>query len=261
MVEYSRASLFRLTTSVKKAYYKFSLKYHPDKAASKENEEENKIKFQILGKVYSILSNEESKKLYDDCGAIEGEESLFSDIADWTKYWRQMFKKITKNDIADFYKKYRESDEEREDLFKLYVKHEGSMELILQEMFSEDLLEDESRFRDMLNEAIKQKKLDKFDAFVNESAKKASKRKAKLEKEAKEAEVMRKELGIDESQDSLRNAILNKKKESASDNFLDQLASKYAAKPKGKTAAAKAKTTGAKSRFLTLIIPHQVDCS
>jgi hypothetical protein len=39
---------------------------------------------------------------------------------------------------------------------------------------------------------------------VNESLKKAAKRKAHYKKEAKEAEEMRKEMGIDESQDSLR---------------------------------------------------------
>ena len=60
------------------------------------------------------------------------------------------------------------------------------------------------RFKEIIKDAIEKGETKKFDKFVNESSKKAAKRKAHYEKEAKEAEEMKKEMGIDESQDSLR---------------------------------------------------------
>jgi hypothetical protein len=60
------------------------------------------------------------------------------------------------------------------------------------------------RFKEIINDAIEKGETKSFDLFVNESLKKAAKRKAHYKKEAKEAEEMRKEMGIDESQDSLR---------------------------------------------------------
>jgi len=53
--------------SVKKAYYKQSLKVHPDRVPDEEKENATE-KFQTLGKVYSILSVEEKRKIYDETG-------------------------------------------------------------------------------------------------------------------------------------------------------------------------------------------------
>ena len=52
---------------MKKAYYKQSLKVHPDRVG--EDEKENATeKFQTLGKVYSVLSDKEKRKIYDETG-------------------------------------------------------------------------------------------------------------------------------------------------------------------------------------------------
>ena len=200
---------------VKKAYYKFSLRFHPDKVTGDdEAKKEGTVKFQVLGKVYTVLGDEDKRNIYDESGAIDGEDdaSIFnSNIKDWEQYWRSLFKKISKEDIDNFFATYKNSDEERKDLLKFYEKHKGDMDLINQEMFSEDPVEDEPRFKQILFDAIEQGDIKKYDKFVNESKKKANKRKANQEKEAKEAEMMRKELGIDEiaSEDSLRMAILS----------------------------------------------------
>lgn len=92
------------------------------------------------------------------------------------------------------------------------------------------------RFRDIIQEAIDNKEIKSFKAFVNESKKKTAKRKAHYKKEAEEAEELQKELGLkDEGEDSLRNMILARRKD-ASASFLDNLAAKYGAKEKaGKT--------------------------
>lgn len=53
--------------SVKKAYYKLSLKVHPDRASTSEKEDAT-TKFQVLGKIYSVLSDKERRTLYDQTG-------------------------------------------------------------------------------------------------------------------------------------------------------------------------------------------------
>ncbi|CAF0850434.1 unnamed protein product [Brachionus calyciflorus] len=221
---------------IKRAYYKLSLKYHPDKVTDDSKKHDAKEKFQVLGKIYSVLSDEEKKKIYDETGSVDGGDEFFgADIKDWEGHWRKMFKKVTTDDVDKFFENYRNSDEERADLLKFFEKYQGDMDLILQEMFSSDSLEDEPRFKEIINEAIKKGDAEEYEKFINDNKKKATKRKAKFEKEAEEAEKVRKEMGIDESQDSLRKAILARR-EKESNNFLDHLADKYSKKAKnGKT--------------------------
>ena len=217
--------------TVKKAYYKLSLKYHPDKVSDDSLKEESTIKFQILGKIYSILSDDEKKKLYDECGVIDGEDNFSADTKDWDKHWRQFFK-LSTDDIKHFFDKYKGSDEEKDDLFKLYEKSKGDMNLIMEGMFSSDVIEDEPRFREILEKAIEEGSIGKYAKFVSESKRKASKRKAHYEKEAKEAEELKKQMGLDEK--SLQSAIMSRMsaRKVESDSFLAQLEKKYGAKEK-----------------------------
>lgn len=219
-------------SDIKRSYYKLSLKYHPDKVTDDSKKDEAKEKFQVLGKIYSVLSDEEKKKIYDETGCVDGDDNFFgANVKDWENHWRQMFKKVTTEDVENFFEKYRNSDEERSDLLKFYEKHQGDFDLIVQVMFSKDALEDEPRFKEIISEAIKKGEVVEYEKFTKESKKKATKRKAKFEKEAEEAEKVRKEMGMDESQDGLRNAILaRRQKESAS--FLDHLTEKYSKKGK-----------------------------
>ncbi len=52
---------------VKKAYRQLALRYHPDRTDI-DQKEEAKTKFQIIGKIYAILSDDEKRKIYDDTG-------------------------------------------------------------------------------------------------------------------------------------------------------------------------------------------------
>ena len=89
-------------------------------------------------------------------------------------------------------------------------------------------MEDETRFRAILMDAIAKKECTEYKAFLNETEKKAKKRKAHYAKEAKEAEELKKEMGLGESQESLRMAILARQKKQASnfDGFLDNVSKK-----------------------------------
>ncbi len=60
---------------MKKAYRQLALRYHPDRTDI-DQKEEAKIKFQIIGKIYAILSDEEKRKIYDDTG-IENSSFFF----------------------------------------------------------------------------------------------------------------------------------------------------------------------------------------
>lgn len=216
-------------SDIKKSYYKLSLKYHPDKVTEETLKEESKIKFQCLGRIYSILSDEEKKKLYDETGLIDGEDEMFKgDHKDWDNYFRTMFKKVTKDDINKFFETYKGSEEERTDLIRIYEKCNGNMDDIMIEMISDDMVDNEARFKDIITDAIEKNEIKKLKMFVSESKKKAAKRKAKYEKEAEEAEELKKELGIMEGEDSLRNMILSRRKHQST-SFLDNLAAKYGA--------------------------------
>ena len=52
---------------VRKAYYKLSLKVHPDRVPAEELEEATR-KFQTLGKIYEILSDDDRRAIYDEDG-------------------------------------------------------------------------------------------------------------------------------------------------------------------------------------------------
>ncbi len=52
---------------MKKAYRQLALRYHPDRTDI-DQKEEAKTKFQIIGKIYAILSDDEKRKIYDDTG-------------------------------------------------------------------------------------------------------------------------------------------------------------------------------------------------
>jgi DnaJ family protein C protein 9 len=178
-----------------------------------------------LGKIYSILSDDEKKKIYDETGKIDGED--FEDrTKDWDEYFRTMFKKINTKDIEDFYEKYKDSEEERSDLIKYYEEFEGDFDLILENMFSSNSIEDEPRFRNILNSLIDKGEIKSYELFVKESKKKAKKRANIYEKEAIEAEKLRKEMNVDENQDCLKSMILARR-QAANESFLDNLAKKY----------------------------------
>ena len=52
---------------VRKAYYKLSLKVHPDRVPAGKLEQATR-KFQALGKIYEVLSDDERRAIYDEDG-------------------------------------------------------------------------------------------------------------------------------------------------------------------------------------------------
>jgi len=234
---YSVLGVERTATAsqIKKGYHKVSLQVHPDRVEDSEREESTR-KFQCVGAVYTVLSDQERRGLYDETGEVEDEmDPLQEKDKDWEEYWRFLFPKISVQDIEKFEETYRESSEERDDLKKAYTEAEGNMGQILDSVMCARE-EDEERFRDLINEMIKNKEVKKFKAFSKVSKEQKENRKRERAAEAEEAEEAAKELGLGEDQDSLRSLILARQsnRASAADNFLDGLAEKYSKKNKAK---------------------------
>ena len=93
---------------IKKAYYKSALSVHPDRCTSETSAEEKATatkKFQKLGFVYSVLSDEKKRKVYDETGDIEavGREDLNEDTVNWWKqYFERIFKPVTEEVLLFF---------------------------------------------------------------------------------------------------------------------------------------------------------------
>merc|ERR1719483_756807 len=154
---------------------------------------------------------------------------------DWEEYWRVLFPKVSLKDIEKFAEKFQNSEEEREELKKAYEEAEGDMGQIIDSVMcaTED---DEERFREIINEMIESKEVEKFKAFTKENKKEKKARKRAAASEAEEAEQAAAEMGLGSGQDSLRDMILARQtnRGATADSFLDGLAEKYGSK-KGKS--------------------------
>ncbi|KFV16190.1 DnaJ subfamily C member 9, partial [Tauraco erythrolophus] len=151
---------------------------------------------------------------------------------------------ITVKDIEDFEKSYKDSEEELADIKAAYVDFEGDMDRIMESVLCADYT-DEPRIRKIIEKAIASGEVPSYKAFVKESKQKTMARKRRAEKEAREAEKTKNELGLGGEND-LKALIQsrNKDRQKEMDDFLAQLEAKYgnnAKKGGKKTAAKKAK--------------------
>lgn len=64
------------------------------RAAGKGRRDLNALSPQILGKVYSVLSDKEQRAVYDEQGTVDEDSDVLSQDRDWETYWRLLFKKV-----------------------------------------------------------------------------------------------------------------------------------------------------------------------
>jgi len=239
---YEIFSINRTATDVqvKKAYRQLALRYHPDRT-DVDQKEDAKQKFQIIGKLYSVLSDDEKRKIYDETGLLD-DSIIDSDITDWFDYCKKIFRKVTKNDLVEFEHKYKGSDEEKEDLKRIYLEVGGDMDQIFDRHLLTQL-NDEQRLRNLIDKMIDDNIVPAFDAYTKETKTKRDKRHRKLTKESIEAEKLMTELNIGQDDASLTKAIQLRQQERDrdSDNFFDNLLQKY-----GGNSATKKPTTSKK---------------
>jgi DnaJ family protein C protein 9 len=167
---------------IKKAYYKKARQCHPDHGGDTEQ-------FQLLGRAYEILSDEKKRNSYDRTGRVDFYTDMLNDEDfDWDAYWRALYKTVTEEDIDNFAKQYRGSEEESADLREAYTKYKGDMNNILNIlMLSREA--DVERFCKQIDEWIEKGEVKKYKAYVNTcKTKNAQKmRKSRQKKEEEEA--------------------------------------------------------------------------
>lgn len=213
---------------IRRSYYKVSLKVHPDRAPEDPLATE---KFQVLGKLYAVLSDKEQKAVYDEQGLVDEESDVLSQERCWEDYWRLLFPKITVQDILEYERKYKGSDEERQDVIRLYVQHRGDMDAITASAMCCSQ-EDEPRLRGVIQAAIDGGDVEAFPAFTQESEKKRRARRKRADRERQEAEEMQKEMGLGDQDDSLVMMLQQRQKsrEQNFNSFLSDLEAKYSKK-------------------------------
>lgn len=215
---------------LRRAYHKLSLKVHPDRVNASEKVEATK-KFQVLGKLYGILTDKDKRALYDEQGIVDDEDDIITQDRNWEEYWRLLFNKITVDDIKAYEKNYKGSEQELEDLKSAYLEFEGDMDKILDTILC-STIDDEPRFHDLITGWIKSKEVPKFPAFEGETTKKRQKRKRAYEKEAREAAEATSEMNNNDSSLAALIQARQKSRAQEAESFLDSLEKKYAPKSK-----------------------------
>ncbi|EIJ87235.1 uncharacterized protein NEPG_00591 [Nematocida parisii ERTm1] len=145
---------------IRKRYRQLSMKMHPDRPGGSEE------KFIQLNQAYELLT-----------------EKTDSDRDIITKDMFERFRSI-----------YEGSQEEKDELISLYKKHKGRMAKVIDALLlGED--EQEERYRRIINEHIKEKKVEEYPGYAKAKPLMANtKRQQKREKEKAAAELLAKDL-------------------------------------------------------------------
>jgi DnaJ homolog subfamily C member 9 len=224
--------------NVKSAYRKAALKHHPDKAAESEKAAAH-LKFQEIALAYAILSDERRRKRYDTTGNTSESLDLEDDDFNWTDFFREQSAAMVDGAMIDKIKKeYQGSEEERDDILQAYEEAEGDMDAIYEQIMCSSVLDDDDRFRQIIDEAIKDKTVQAHKTYTKESKASRKQRVAKAKAEEGEAMELAEELGVKDKlfgngskkkgndEDALK-ALIQQRGQSRSDNFLANLEAKY----------------------------------
>ncbi|VDK78329.1 unnamed protein product [Litomosoides sigmodontis] len=213
-------------TDIKKAFFKLSLQFHPDRCDDETKKIQATAKFQILNQAYAVLSDKQKRAVYDETGIADGVEVCGDDV-DWRDIWKLIFKEVTEKDIENFIQKFRESGEERDAVKEAYIKCDGDMGKILHDVIGVTY-EDEERLHKMICDMIESGELEATQKFVAEPEKKKARRRRAAKREAEEAMKMLKETQRSEGTTDLIAAIQNRQRKNLAsfDQFCDSLAAK-----------------------------------
>ncbi|XP_053663038.1 J domain-containing protein CG6693 [Anopheles marshallii] len=203
---------------IKKAYYRLSLQTHPDRVPESDKKEATE-KFKVLSKLYNILSDKDSRAIYDERGVVDDDDDASTN---WMDMWQQFFKPLTTEDIQNYQKSYIGSETERTDIKRAYLGGKGCINFMMQTVpFM--TCEDEPRIAEIVQEMIDQKEVPEYAIFTKEPKDKRNRRHKKYAREAKIAKEVKQQ---QESTASLEQQIALKRK-SAFSSLIDSLEAKY----------------------------------
>jgi DnaJ family protein C protein 9 len=255
---------------VKKAYRKLALKCHPgtrhhqhtslhdansppDKAAPDEKEAANKA-FQEIAFAYAILSDDRRRRRYDLTGST-AETMEDDDDFNWLRFYREQFENVVNEEaINNVANEYKGSAEERRDLIKAYKKVKGNLNRIYGMVMLSDVLVDDDRFRQMLDEEIENgtiESLPAYEAETDETRQKAKEVEKKRREDFDKREAQKQEqdngptTGKAKASSKAKSkksggddmaglaALIQQRQKARSGNFFDSLEAKYAPKSRG----------------------------
>lgn len=123
-------------------------------------------------------------------------------------------------------------------MVKAYRRFKGDLNKLFREVMLCNVLDDEDRFRDIIDEEIRTGHVEGYDAYVNEPKQKKQARRKRAEKDAREAEKHAEDLGLNghkkvskkggQGRDDDLAAMIQQRQAGRAANFLDDLEAKYA---------------------------------
>lgn len=141
--------------SVKGNYYKLAKIHHPDRV-SEEEKVAAKERFNIIHHAYSVLSNSETKSLYD-----AGKADMFWPKTTIAAKWEQYIKTTKTEDIESARAKYQGTSTEEADILREFTVGKGSMTHLLN-VIPFMRYEDENRIIEIIKRSIEEKKIPKI---------------------------------------------------------------------------------------------------
>lgn len=213
---------------------------------SEDARDEAHANFQKIALAYGVLSDSRRRSVYDRTGSTDevlGEDDDF----DWMDFYReQLSAMLDTRAISDFRKKYQGSDEEKKDLLEAYETYEGDMDGIYDSVMLSNVLDDDERFRAIIDKAIADGEVTDYQKYSQESENKRQRRVKRAQKEAKEAEKLAKEVENNKKKKSAAAskasqgpageddllALITKRQQDRGQGFLAHLEEKYGGKGK-----------------------------
>ncbi|PWY74435.1 DnaJ-domain-containing protein [Aspergillus heteromorphus CBS 117.55] len=178
---------------IKTAYRKLALKHHPDKAPAKLKDEANRT-FQQIAFAYAILSDERRRRRFDLTGST-AEAVEADDDFDWMDFYREQFSSaIDTNALDKLKQEYQGSEDEVKDILAAYENFRGDMDKIYDSVMLSNVIDDDARFRAIIDTAIAEDRIKEYKKYVEEPEKKRQLRLKRAQREAEEAEELGKEI-------------------------------------------------------------------
>ncbi|KAL9053104.1 MAG: hypothetical protein Q9162_004968 [Coniocarpon cinnabarinum] len=186
---------------IKHSYRKLALLHHPDKV-SDADKTTAKEAFQRIAFAYAILSDPQRRSRYDATGSTS--DSILDDEGDgldWLSFYRSQFENvITEERINAFKSEYKSGNDERADIIKAYKKSKGNMDKVYESVMLSNVLDDDERFRSIIDEAIENKEVEAFDKYTKETEKSKAARLRHAKGEEKEAKEEKQRLDKERKQ-------------------------------------------------------------
>lgn len=237
---------------IKTAYRKAALRHHPDKVSPETRNDAHK-KFQEIAFAYAVLSDEKRRRRYDTTGNTS--ESLKDDEDfDWVDFFREQTAAMVDGDMIEQIKKdYQGSPEEKEDVLRVYEEQEGDMDALYETIMCSNVLDDDERFRGIIDEAIEKKDVPNYPAYAKETKAARKKRVQKAKVEEAEALELAEELGVKDKlfgkgsngktgqkigkktndEDALK-ALIQQRQKGRAEGFIESLEAKYGGSKRSK---------------------------